>query len=125
MLHDVRGRIRVPVGVAYGSDTALVKNLLLDVAQKNSSVISDGSLYDPKVLFIEFGDSALLFELRAFIKNIDQRFQVTSDLNYAIDSVFRENNIQIPFPQRDVHIINDSHNTSVPEPDKLKPGSDE
>ncbi|MCW9030088.1 MAG: mechanosensitive ion channel, partial [Gammaproteobacteria bacterium] len=96
MLRDVRGRITVPIGVAYGSDTLLVKKLLLDVAYKHSSVVNDGSSPEPKVLFISFGDSALLFELRVFIKNIDQRFLVSSDLNFAIDEVFREHNIQIP-----------------------------
>jgi len=110
MLRDVTGRIRVPVGVAYGSDTLLVHSILMDVAQKNPSVVTDGRVPEPKVLFMEFGDSALLFELRVFIKNIDQKFQVNSDLNFAIDAAFREHNIQIPFPQRDVHIKNDLHN---------------
>lgn len=82
----------------------------MDVAQKNSSVVKDGSVPEPKVLFMAFGDSALLFELRVFIKNIDQKFQANSDLNFAIDAAFREHNIQIPFPQRDVHIIKDSQN---------------
>jgi small-conductance mechanosensitive channel len=110
MLRDVRGRIRVQIGVAYGSDTLLVQDLLIEVAQKHPLVITDGSVSAPKVLFMAFGDSALLFELRVFIKNIDQRIQVTSDLNFAIDAVFREHEIEVPFPQRDVHIKNDSHN---------------
>ena len=106
MLRDVRGRIRIPIGVAYGSDTMLVQKLLLDIANQNPVVITDGSSPEPKVLFISFGDSALLFELRVFIQNIDKRFQAASDLNFAIDAAFREHNIQIPFPQRDVHIHN-------------------
>ena len=110
MLRDVRGRITVHVGVAYGSDTALVHKLLMEVAELNPSVVVDGSSPKPKVLFVSFGDSALLFELRVFIENIDQRFQVGSDLNFAIDAIFREHNIQIPFPQRDVHIKYDSIN---------------
>lgn len=110
MLRDVRGRIRIPIGVAYGSDINLVQNLLLEVAEMNPSVIVDGSVPEPKVLFLSFGDSALLFELRVFIKNIDQRFQVTSDMNFLIEEVFRNNNIQIPFPQRDIHIISDAKN---------------
>ena len=110
MLRDVKGRINVPVGVAYGSDTLLVQRLLMDVAKNNSMVVFDGSVPGPKVLFMAFGDSALMFELRAFIKNIDQKFQVTSDINFAIDAIFREHNIQIPFPQRDIHIKTDSGN---------------
>jgi len=110
MLRDVRGRIIVPVGVAYGSDTMLVKSLLLDIAAKNSMVVTDGSSPEPKVLFMAFGDSALLFELRVFIQNIDAKYQVTSDLNFAIDAAFREHDIQIPFPQRDIHIKNGPEN---------------
>ena len=117
MLRDVTGRIRVSVGVAYGSDTFLVHSILMDVAQKSPFVVTDGSVPEPKVLFMEFGDSALLFELRVFIKNIPEKFQVNSDLNYAIDAAFREHNIQIPFPQRDVHIINDSQNVAPKETD--------
>jgi len=82
----------------------------MDVAKNNSMVVFDGSVPGPKVLFMAFGDSALMFELRAFIKNIDQKFQVTSDINFAIDAIFREHNIQIPFPQRDIHIKTDSGN---------------
>ena len=112
MLRDVQGRIRVPIGVAYGSDTTLVKDLLLQVANDNPFVINDAGKFEPKVLFMEFGDSALLFELRVFIRNIDKKFQATSDLNFAIDTVFREHNIQIPFPQRDIHIINNEKSTA-------------
>lgn len=113
MLRDARGRIRVPIGVAYGSDTALVEKLLLEVAHKHPLVITSSIAPEPKVLFIDFGDSALMFELRVFIVNIDQRFQVSSDLNFAIDAAFRQHNIQIPFPQRDLHIINDEHKPAV------------
>jgi small-conductance mechanosensitive channel len=117
MLRDVKGRIRVPIGVAYGTDTSLVKKLLLDVAQQHPSVVVDSSVPEPSVLFMEFGDSALLFELRVFIKNIDQKFTVTSDLNFAIDAAFRKHNVQIPFPQRDVHIKNDIHDEPPKETD--------
>jgi small-conductance mechanosensitive channel len=51
-----------------------------------------------------FGDSSLDFELRVWIRQIRQRFDVTSDLNFAIDAAFRENGIEIPFPQRDLHL---------------------
>ena len=71
MLRDARGRIRVPIGVAYGSDTALVEKLLLEVAHKHPLVITSSIAPEPKVLFIDFGDSALMFELRVFIVNID------------------------------------------------------
>ncbi len=104
MLYDPRGRVKVPVGVAYGSDTSLVKDILIKIAKEHPSVISDGSAPEPKVLFMTFGDSSLNFELRAFIQNIDERLQVVSDLNFAIDAAFREHGIEIPFPQRDLHM---------------------
>jgi small-conductance mechanosensitive channel len=104
-LRDPYGRIKIPVGVAYGSDTQLVKRLLLEVARSHPDVITDNSLIGlPKVFFISFGDSALLFELRCFIRDIPRRWDVISDLNFEIDRVFRENDIQIPFPQRDLHL---------------------
>jgi len=67
-------------------------------------VITDGTMPTPRVLFREFGDSSLNFELRAFIRNIDKRLVVISDLNFAIDAAFRKNGVEIPFPQRDIHI---------------------
>ncbi|MDH5518275.1 MAG: mechanosensitive ion channel [Gammaproteobacteria bacterium] len=104
MLKNVRGRIRIPIGVAYGSDTALVNKLLLEIARNNPYVVRDADSPEPVVLFMAFGDSALLFELRVFIYNIDRKFQALSDINFAIDAAFREHHIEIPFPQRDVHI---------------------
>ena len=104
MLKDERGRLRLAVGVAYGSDTDRVREILERVANAHEDVVSDGSLPRPRVLFREFGDSSLNFELRAFIRNIDNRLRIISDLNFAIDKAFREAGIEIPFPQRDVHI---------------------
>lgn len=104
MLSDQHGRVRVPVGVAYGSDTEQVKAVLLEVAKEHRMVINDDAKLEPKVLFIGFGDSSLNFELRAFIVNIDSHLNVVSDLNFAIDRKFREHGIEIPFPKRDLYI---------------------
>ena len=104
MLQSPRGRVKVPVGVAYGSDTSKVRDILLKVADEHPRVIQDSFSPKPKVLFRAFGDSSLDFELRVFIYNIDERINVISDLNFAIDSAFREADIEIPFPQRDVHM---------------------
>ncbi|MCW8888154.1 MAG: mechanosensitive ion channel, partial [Gammaproteobacteria bacterium] len=106
MLHDLRGRVRVPIGVAYGSDAEKVKKILLKIAHEQSGVILDGSVTPPKVLFLGFGDSALNFELRYIIRNVDEKLQTLSDTNFAIDKAFQENDISIPFPQRDLHIRN-------------------
>jgi len=106
MLYDPRGRVRIPVGVAYGSDTQKVKEILLAVAREHPDVIADGSAPEPRVLFLQFGESSLDFELRCFIREIDRRLGVRSDLNFAIDAAFREQGVEIPFPQRDIHVRN-------------------
>jgi potassium-dependent mechanosensitive channel len=104
MLNDRYGRLIVPIGVAYGSDTDLVRTLLLDIAKGNNRVINDGSAPAPQVLFLEFGESSLNFELRCHLANIDERLKVKSAINYEIDRAFRKHNISIPFPQRDLYI---------------------
>ena len=117
MLYDPRGRVVIPVGVAYGSDTEMVKNILLEVADKHPLVISNEPTMEAKVLFMAFGESSLDFELRCYIQNIDNRLQVKSDLNFAIDAAFRKHGIEIPFPQRDIHFKNmpASDNRSSPQ----------
>jgi potassium efflux system protein len=105
MLRDPWGRVIVPIGVAYGSDVELVRDLLLQVAREHPLVITDSTrVSSPRVMFRSFGDSSLNFELRCFIRNVDQRLATQSDLNFAIEKVLREANIQIPFPQRDLHL---------------------
>ena len=117
MLHDSRGRARVPVGVAYGSDTQKVKTILEQVAAEHPRIVNDGSAPQPKVLFRGFGESSLDFELRCFIQDIDERLQVISDLNFALDAAFRENGIEIPFPQRDLHVRDLPPKNSLPPSD--------
>ncbi|MEL7450544.1 MAG: mechanosensitive ion channel domain-containing protein [Pseudomonadota bacterium] len=104
VLRDPYGRLQIRVGVAYGSDTQKVKSILEELAAAHPEVITKGKVPAPRALFMQFGDSSLDFELRAWIRQIERRFQVTSDLNLAIDAAFRENGIEIPFPQRDLHV---------------------
>ena len=104
MFDDQRGRLRVSVGVAYGSDTNLVMRLLQEAAQAHDQVITDGSTPEPRVLFQAFGDSSLNFDLLVHLKDIDLKMRVRTDLHLMIDKAFRENGVEIPFPQRDVHI---------------------
>ena len=81
---DQGGRVRVSVGVAYGSDTELVQRLLLEVAYGHSQVITNDSVPLPKALFQGFGDSSLNFDLLCHIKNIDMKLLVRSELNLAV-----------------------------------------
>ncbi|MEE8190473.1 MAG: mechanosensitive ion channel domain-containing protein, partial [Candidatus Scalindua sediminis] len=97
---DMLLRSKVVASVAYGSDTELVKECLLKVMDSHPDVEKEPA---PVVRFAEFGDSSLNFELY-FWAHIFKRWITISDLNFAIDKIFRENNIEIPFPQRDLHI---------------------
>jgi small-conductance mechanosensitive channel len=92
----------VEVGVAYGSDVELVRKILLDIAKAQPTVLKNPA---PIVLFTDFADSSLNFRI-AFTLNdsFDVRF-TQSNIRFDIDKAFRENNIKIPFPQRDVHLI--------------------
>ena len=92
----------VAIGIAYGSDVELVKNILIDVAKAHPKVIKTIA---PRVLFTDFGDNALRFKLLFVINHSYEHLTIKSDLRFAIDKKFRENNISIPFPQRDVHLI--------------------
>ena len=104
MLRDRKGRVRIPVGVAYGSDVNKVKELLLGIALTHPQTVVDGTNPRPRALFMGFGPSSLDFELRFFIRNVDERLNTLSDVNFAIDKAFREAGITIPFPQTDVHL---------------------
>ena len=103
-LRDKHGRIIIPVGVAYGSDTELVKELLEKIPESIPEIIKGRAMLPVKVLFTEFGESALNFELRCYIYDIGYILDVKSKLHFAIDKMFREHNIEIAFPQRDIHI---------------------
>jgi len=104
MLEDIRGRAIVKVGVAYGSDTEKVRYILAQVAEENDLVVKDGTSPRPLILFRGFGDSSLDFELRVHLYDVDRRLSTISNINFAIDKAFREEGIEIPFPQRDVHV---------------------
>jgi potassium efflux system protein len=100
-LSDQITRIRVPVGVAYGSDIAKAMALMRQVADHNKLVIDDPPA---SVIFNQFGDNTLNLELRCFVGNQDDRLPALSQLHQAINDVFNENGIVIAFPQRDVHL---------------------
>lgn len=95
-------REKVDVGVAYGSDVLLVTKILEQVAAEQKQILKNPK---PFVLFDDFGDSALLFSLNFFTNDSFRDPRIKSELRYKINTKFKENNISIPFPQRDVHII--------------------
>lgn len=98
---DPKVRIEIPIGVSYDSDLDLVLNTLREIAEENNEVLKDP---EPEVLFEAFGDSAWDLNLRVWIGDPKRHQQLRSDINCAIVRKFRANNIQIPFPQRDLHV---------------------
>ncbi|MEM9992113.1 MAG: mechanosensitive ion channel domain-containing protein, partial [Bacteroidota bacterium] len=101
--YDNKIRFVVKVGVAYGSDTKLVKGLLLEAARENEFVMTYPS---PFVRFVNFGDSSLDFELHIWSQDFLHIEDVKSDLRFSIDQRFRANDVAIPFPQMDIWVKN-------------------
>lgn len=98
---DDYGRAEVEIGAAYGSDAAKVREILLDAAAGNERVSERPA---PWVAFRDFGASSLDFKLYCYTSNVMGRLQVESDLRFEIERRFREEGIEIPFPQRVVHL---------------------
>lgn len=94
-------RIRIKLGVAYGCDLAEVERILLDIAEHNEAVLSHPN---PRVRFRRFGDSALDLELLCWIDPPELKGPTIHHLNWTIYEEFRNKGIEIPFPQRDIHI---------------------
>jgi potassium efflux system protein len=100
-LSDSHIRIRIPVGIAYGSDTKLATDLLVQAARKNPHVLSQPAA---DAVFKGFGDNSLDFELRVYINGIENWWPMQHELNVAIDTAFKDAGVTIAFPQRDVHL---------------------
>jgi small-conductance mechanosensitive channel len=100
-LHNKLGRVVIRIGVSYDSDPEQVRKVLLACAEQNTDLLRRPA---PQVLFREFGESSLDFELRFFLREIDELLRVSSDVRFAIKKAFAEAGIEIPYPQRDLHI---------------------
>lgn len=94
-------RLHIPVGVSYQADPQMVQSALLEAAQNHPDVLQSPA---PKVLFQGFGDSSLNFELLVWTNMPNQQFLLKSDLNFRIFETFQRWQIEIPFPQRDLHL---------------------
>lgn len=103
------GRIIVAVGVSYDSDPDQVKEILLNCAKEHKLVLGRPA---PAVFFMDFGASSLDFQLRCFLADINYSLTVTSELRFSILAALREANIEIPFPQNDIHIRSDDTSRS-------------
>ena len=99
----------ITIGVAYGSNVNLVRDLLKQAAMENSNVLSK---LEPYVFFEDFGDSALVFRIRYAIDNGFAAQITQSEIRFRINELFESNNISIPFPQRDIHIVSTVENNN-------------
>ena len=95
------GRIIVPVGVSYSADPEKVKEILLSCARRHPKIVG---YPEPFVTWMDFGASSLDFEIRAYLRDISDGLGVRTDLRFAIFKALAEEGIEIPFPQRDVHV---------------------
>ncbi len=100
-LHNNVGRITISVGVSYASDPERVRDILLEVAREHPQILTHP---EPYVWFNDFGNSSLDFKLFCFALNITRQLAIQTDLRIAIVKKFREQGIEIPFPQSDVHL---------------------
>ncbi|MGR8933724.1 MAG: mechanosensitive ion channel domain-containing protein [Gammaproteobacteria bacterium] len=100
-LSDQVTRLVIEVGIAYGSDTALAHQVLSDTVRATPLVLKDP---EPSVLFLGFGDSSLNFSIRVYVNELANRLPLTHELHMRIERALREHGIEIPFPQRDLHL---------------------
>lgn len=94
-------RILIKIGIAYGTDTVLAQKVILETVKANPLVLEAPK---PTVFFLEFGDSSLNYEIRAFVAQPNHRLLVLHELHMALDRAMKQHNIEIPFPQRDLHL---------------------
>ena len=104
MYRNLYSRITMLISIAYGSDTELVKKILLEIAHAHPSIINEYPANEPKVEFKQFGNSSLDFELSCLINDVNQQSAIKSDLYFAIDKAFHTHGIKLAYPQQDIHI---------------------
>jgi len=100
--NDAKTRFFLKISVAYGSDTNLVQKILMELTENHELILKDPQ---PRVFFRDFGDSCLHFELAFWTSYSLENEIIKSDLRFELNQKFIDHNIQIPFPQRDIHII--------------------
>ncbi len=94
-------RLKLPVGVAYGSDPIKVRSALIEAASQHPEILDKPT---PNVFFIGFGENALKFELLVWIEDPPKQFQIKSELYFLIEEILRHYHVDIPFPKLDLHV---------------------
>lgn len=110
-LSDPITRIVISVGIAYGSDTTLAHKVMLDTVRSLPLVLDEP---EPRVWFVGFGESSLDFRIYAFVRELGDRLPLTHELHMAVERALRGHGIQIPFPQRDIHVHHPHEDLSSP-----------
>jgi potassium efflux system protein len=110
-------RLLLNVGIAYGTDTEKARELMLNAARANKHVLETPA---PQVVFTGFGDSSLDFEVRVFLKSFEERVPTRHELHTQINKAFEAEGIEIPFPQRSLHMV-DSKSPPAKPPSKKRP----
>jgi potassium efflux system protein len=105
-LREAHRRVRIPFGVAYGTDKDLVKKAVLEAAENVQWTLKNVKGRKPQVWFVEFGDSSLNFELVVWLtpEAVKRPGAVTAAYLWEIDTKLRQYDIEVPFPQRDLHL---------------------
>jgi small-conductance mechanosensitive channel len=114
---DQLRRIEIKIGVMYGSDVNKVMEILLNCAKESQKILSRPA---PYVLFNDFAESYLEFELRCWTSNYTEWLEIRSELRVTINNLFEKEGIVIPFPQRDLHIITDRTKDHLSEDDNTR-----
>ena len=109
--HSPVSRLKLPVNVAYGSNLSVVRSALIDAAKEHQDVLAEPA---PRVFFKGFGDNSLNFELLIWISEPRQQFRIKSDIYFRIEAILRHRHIEMPFPQRDLHVRSGSLPLEVP-----------
>jgi small-conductance mechanosensitive channel len=102
---DLKLKIFIEVGVAYGTDPRKIEKILMEIAHNQHHVMKEPEDFAPIIRFSEFADSSLNFKMILWVDELGTRFAVKSDINYEIDQRFKQEGIEIPFPQRVVHLV--------------------
>ena len=120
--NDRNVRINIPLGVSYESDPERVRQVLLEVARDHPDVLLDPA---PDVIFTSFGESSLDFELRIWTsKQVTTPRIITSDIYFNVFAAFKREGIEIPFPQRDLHLRSSSIPVGVDASGQRPPGAE-
>jgi potassium efflux system protein len=117
-LSDTVTRIVIPINVAYGSEVVLVEKIFMDVIKNTELVLNDP---EPNIVFNGFGDGALHFNIQVFVRDMSDRAVVTHSLHKNIYDALQAYQIEIPYPQRDVHIRSVAQGILQPAANQLIP----